>query len=396
MTPQIPEMRDLPIGGSSFARTEQCAGWLKASEKLPRGKSGPAAISGSMQHTVQQLCQSDDYPTYKTPEDCLGLVYREGADERAFGDADLAPANIVFDHTNRLLDDLDIDILLIEPFVQIVPGEAGGSIDFLGLSDDRKTLLLGDYKTGQVKVSPVNNKQLLFLAVCVWDDPATEDLYEDVEEIVFAIVQPSAKGVVSLWRCDRQHIVAFRKTVLATIDKADKANPPLHAGPECKWCPAAPYCKVRKADVIAAKGLDSNNKQDLQASADILSEVEAWVNATKSELFTQLTRGASIRGWKLVDKKAIRKWVDEATASAAFKKANIDQALFTKNVMLTAPQATTAFKKAKLDLDELKIDLDDHIEAKSSGTTLALEDDDREAVTQDGVPDNLKRLVGKK
>jgi len=387
-------MRHLSIGGSTFARTEQCAGWIKASEKLPRGKSGPAAMSGSMQHTVQQLCQSTDYPAYETPEDCLGLVYREGADERAFEDADLATANIVFEYTNRLLDDLDIDTLLIEPFVQIVPGEAGGSIDFLGLSDDRKTLLLGDYKTGQVKVSPVNNKQLLFLAVCVWDDPATEDLYEDVEEIVFAIVQPSAKGVVSLWRCERHHIVAFRKTVLATIGEVDKANPPLHAGPECKWCPAASYCKVRKADVIAAKGLNPANKQDLQASADILEEVEAWVNATKSGLFTQLTRGASIRGWKLVDKKATRKWVDETAASAAFQKANIDPALFTRDVMLTAPQATAAFKKAKLDLDELKIDLEDHIEAKSSGTTLVPETDDREAVVTGGVPDNLVKLLG--
>ena len=36
-----------------------------------------------------------------------------------------------------LLDDLDIDELVVEPFVEIIPDYAGGSIDLLGLRQNR-------------------------------------------------------------------------------------------------------------------------------------------------------------------------------------------------------------------------------------------------------------------
>jgi len=388
-------MRHLAIGGSSFSRTLACPGWIKASAKLPKGTPGPAAITGSMHHMVQELVQGPK-EKYAKPEDCLGLTYNENGVTRQFLDSDLATANIITHHTDELLNDLDIDEFMLEPFVQFWPGKAGGSIDILGLSKDRKTLLVADYKTGRVRVPPDANDQLLLYTISAATDPATKDLFEDVEKIVLAIVQPTAKGVVSVWECDMDYIIKYMDRAMDAINATKHKTPALNPGPECKWCPAAPYCKKRKADVIATKGLQPTDKKELQASADILEEVEAWVNATKSEMYTQLTRGTSIKGWKLVDKKAIRKWVDETAASAAFQQANIDPALFTKNVMLTAPQTTAAFKRAKLDLDELEIDLDDHIEAKSSGTTMAPEDDDREAVATGGVPDNLKKLVGKK
>lgn len=389
-------MKHLTIGGSSFARTLACPGWIKASAKLPKGTPSPAAVRGSMHHMVQEACHVDE----KTPEDCLGMVYKEGDAELAFTEDELDDADIIFNNTNKFLDDLDIDEFMVEPFVQLIPNEAGGSLDLLGLSSNGKTLALLDIKTGQIVISPVENAQLLFYGVSAEEDPLTKDMFRDVEKIVFAIVQPTARGVVSTWECDRKTLVKFRKEALEAIKKTKHKTPALNAGPECKYCPAASYCKVNRANAVATRNLTPTHKAELQASADLLPVVEAWVNSVKQELFTQLTRGASVKGWKIVDKRANRKWVDEAAAEAALKKAKLSPVLYIKSALMTAPQVTSAIKKAKLDLEALKkkfnFDLDDLIEAKSSGTTLAPEDDDREAVATGGVPENLSKLVGKK
>lgn len=383
-------MKHLTIGGSTFSRTLACPGWIKASENLPKGPTGPAAISGSMHHMVQELCQGPD-SKYQKPEDCLGLIYREGHAEREFRDSDLDTAEIVFIHTNRLMDDLGIDEFILEPFVQLIENEAGGSIDVLGKSKDNRTVLVLDYKTGKIKVSPVENDQLLFYALSAYLDPVTSDLFDNVDKVVLAVVQPSAKNVVSRWDCDMTYLADYHQKAKEVIKKTKLKNPPLNPGSHCQWCPAAPYCKARKADVIATKGLQPLDKKQLQASADILEEVEAWVNATKKELFVQITRGASITGWKIIDKQGKRQWIDRDRVEKALLSAKIDKALFTKTSILTAPQTVAALKKAKIEFE-----LDEYIEFKSSGTTLAPEHADGDAVQTGGVPDNLKKLVGKK
>ena len=380
-------MKHLAIGGSSFARTLACPGWIKASENLPKTPPGPSARVGSMQHMVQEVCQRDGV----VPSDCLGMTYVEGLEELTFTENDLQTADIIYRRTNQLMDELDIDEVEFEPFVQLIPDVAGGSIDVLGLSADRKTILIADYKTGRIEVSPVENAQLMFYAICAGVDPATKDLFKNVKHVVLAIIQPTTKAVVTTWECPRDDLRIFKSKTLDAIKKAQGKNPRRIPGPECKWCPAAPYCQPRKAAVIAAKALTPDHKGDLQASADILEEVEAWVSSVKAELFTQLSRGLVIDGWKIVDRKGARVWTDEIVAMAAFMKANIPPAVFMKNTLLTAPQTIAALKKAKIEFD-----LDDHVEFKSSGVTLAPESDGRDAVTADGVPDNLKKLVGKK
>ena len=379
-------MKHLTIGGSTFARTLACPGWIKASEGLPKSPPGPLARIGSMHHMVQEACQRDGL----LPKDCLGMTYSEGGEDLVFSDNDLDTADIIYRRTNQLMDELDIEEVEFEPFVQFIEDLAGGSIDVLGLSHDRKVLLVADYKTGQVEVSPVENEQLMFYAICAQADPATKDMFKGVEKIILAIIQPTTKAVVTTWELTPAALRTFRTEVRDAIKKTQGKKPRLVPGPACKWCPAAPYCKARKAAVIASKALAPEHKESLQASADILKEVEAWVASVKAELFTQLSRGLVVDGWKIVDKKGARIWVDEDAAMADLMKANIPPAIFMKNTLLTAPQTIAALKKAKIEFD-----LDDHVEFKSSGVTLAPESDGRDAVTADGVPDNLKALVGK-
>ena len=377
----------LPFGGSTAARTLGCPAWHRKSENLPRKPAGAAAIEGSMHHEVQEKCQRQVI----TPEACLGLVYTEDDVSRGFGEDDLELSNIAFNATNALLDNLDIDQIEVEPFVQLVEGTAGGSIDLLGLSADGKTALVLDYKFGSVPVSVENNAQLLSYAASACADPSTADMFDGVDNVVIAIIQPRKKGVTFTQTLAVEEVAEFRKKYYKAVVLADEPNAPVIPGPHCRFCPAAPYCSERRLNVVATNLLGKEELSQLQAAADVVIETEAWLKEIKEEMYLQISRGVPLNGWKLVNKRATRKWIHAPTACKAitatkkFKKAD----LHTRALMSPA-QMEKFIKKAKVD-----IDLTSFIESVSSGTTIAPSSDAAEAVIVSDVQGHLADIMGK-
>tara|TARA_R110002096_G_scaffold130706_1_gene280027 strand:+ start:1577 stop:2686 length:1110 start_codon:yes stop_codon:yes gene_type:complete len=368
-------MIHLPYGGSSAKRTINCPGWLKASEGITPRPAGAAAIEGSMHHEVMEACQKTD----TVPSDHLGLVYKENGTELTFDEDHLDLSNTAFDFTNALLEHLDIDTMIIEPFVQLVPGTAGGSIDLLGLSADEKTLLILDYKFGAVKVSPIESEQHGCYGVSAMEDPTTADLFKKVEKVVFTIVQPKVKGVCTSWETDIKWLKAFKKKFLAAMMKED-----INPGSHCKYCPAEPYCEAKRLNVVASNLLGSRVLEELQAGADVIVEVEDWLKSMKEEMYLQLNRGVPLKGWKIIDKRATRKWKDENEASKCFA----DIIGSHKTTLVTPPQMEKLIKKNKVE-----IDLNEFIISESSGTTLAAADHASPAVIVSDVQGHLKDIM---
>lgn len=373
-------MIHLTYGGSTAERTLACPGWVKKSEGIPRRPAGQAAIDGSMHHEVMEKCQRDDV----TPGECLGLSYREGDVIRVFTVDDLPLSEIAYAATNRLLDELDIDQIEVEPFVQLEPGVAGGSIDLLGLSADGKTLLVLDYKFGRVKVEVENNNQLKFYTISAEFDNKTADMFKNVERVVFAVIQPQASPDAHTWVWDAPDFAAFEKEVRDAM-----ASVEINPGPHCNWCPAEPYCAAKRSSVMASNLLSKDLQGDLQASADMITEVEDWLKAVREEVYLQASRGVPITGWKIVDKRHQRKWVDEAAAMKALMKTKkLTKKELNKTTMLTPAQVETLVKKK-----EVNIDLSSFIKSESSGTTLAPESDKRDAVMVSDVQGHLAELM---
>ena len=371
----------LPYGGSSAHRTIGCPGWLKKSENLPKRPAGQAAIDGSMHHEVQERCQRN----VVEPNTLLGLIYKEpGTDiTREFTEDDLDLAEIMFNATNNLLDELDIDEFLVEPFVELVPGKAGGSIDLLGLSRDRKTLLILDYKTGSVKVLVEASPNLGLYAISARVDPTTADLFEKVKRVVFAIVQPRVKGVVFKWETTPKLLDSFEHLFRDAM-VFDTISP----GPHCKYCPAEPYCPEKRAAVVGANLLGARDQEELKAAAEIVNEVEDWVKSIKEEIYLQMVRGVPLQGWKIVNKTGKRILIDEKKTEKALIKAKVAKKHIFKTSMLTAPQLERVLKKLKV-----KFDLDKFITWTEPGTTIATEDDGREAVIVSDVQGHLKEMM---
>ena len=116
-------------------------------------------------------------------------------------------------------------------------------------------------------------------------------------------------------------------------------------------------------------------------------EVEDWVKSIKEELYLQMIRGVPVPGWKIVEKRHTRKWTDEKAAEKAIKLPKKDM-FATK--MLTPAQMEKVIKKNKVN-----VDLSEFIVSVSPGTTIATEDDSREAVIASDIQGELKEMMEK-
>tara|TARA_R110002167_G_scaffold192920_1_gene395517 strand:+ start:552 stop:1691 length:1140 start_codon:yes stop_codon:yes gene_type:complete len=378
-------MKHLKVGGSTAARTLKCPGWIKASENIPRRPAGQAAIDGSMHHEIMELCQKKG----TAPKDYLGFVYKENGQSREFGVDDLDLSNIAHTVTNTIMDDLDIDQLEVEPFLQYIKGSVGGSTDLLGLSEDGKTLLSLDYKFGRNKVVAKNNAQLMFYPMCARRDSKTSDMFSKVEKLVLVIVQPQVKGVVDTWECSIEDLNTFETEFNKALDQVYLKTDVRTPGSHCNWCPAAPYCETKRLNVMASSLLGAKERNDLQTAANVITEVEDWLKMMKEEMYMQLNRGVALDGWKIIDKRATRKWIDDmATAKALANCKELSEQDVFKSTLLTPPAMEKVIKKKKVDLD-----LSDFIVSESSGTTLAPADHASPAVIVTDVQGHLKDIM---
>jgi hypothetical protein len=303
---------------------------------------------------------------------------------REFTEDDLTLSNIAYDAMNGLLDKLDIDEMMVEPFVQFIKGKSGGSIDLLGLSVNRKTLLIADFKFGVVKVNVKESAQLGVYAISSRVDPATKDMWSDVREVVYAIIQPRVRGVVSTYTYAVKDIDNFEKIYVEAMSRHD-----INPGPHCRYCRAEPYCEEKRAAVVAANLLGARHQDELKAAANIVNEVESWVRSIKAEMYLQMARGVPLTGWKLVEKRPTTKWTDETGAKAFLKSKRIAAKSIVKPAHLMTPiQVGKILRKKGRDLD-----LSDFTITESSGTTIATEDDSREAVMVSDVRGELKEMM---
>jgi len=370
----------LKYGGSTATRTLACPGWVEKSAHLPPRPAGQAAIDGSMHHMVQELCQREG----TTPADNLGAVYTEDTTARVFGDDDLDLSWIAYNATNKLLDELDIDELMVEPFVQLIPDVAGGSIDLLGLSRDRSTILVLDYKFGRGAVKVENNAQhSLYTLSAMWDK-STADMFYNTTRIVFAIVQPQLSRDAQLWETNRDAMEDFDHNFRAAM-KATHLNP----GDHCRYCPAEAYCEAKRTRVLASNLLGKDDLQNLQAAANMVDEVSAWVAAVREEMYLQMSRGVALEGWKVVDKVARRTWINESDAIKGLMKGRkLTKADIHETKLMSPAQIEKLVKKVKLD-----IELTHYVETVSSGTTMAPATDRREAVVVLDVQGHLAEMM---
>jgi hypothetical protein len=353
-------------------------------EKLPRPPASDAAALGTALHTLVENCLNDvDY--LPAP----GIV--DGVD-------------ITIDHiVNKVMPAVDAfeDLfeeygcnhhVALEEWVQIAD-DVGGTADVLALSDDGKTLIVGDYKSGDgVMVAAENNKQGMFYALCALKSWGSYDL-SGVQRVVIAIVQPSErkKELCDVWETSKEAIEGFGLDVMAAVANADRPEPIVKAGSWCTFCPNEAICPEKTGLTAKVERLPVNSLEvkQLGEALSVAGELENWIKAVRKLAHEQAELGVPIKGFKLVNKRATRQWADPAAIEDILRKARKiknEDAFISK---LVSPAQLEKVCKAK-GVDFKKYS--DYAVSVSSGTTLAPESDKRPSALPSA---GLKALAAK-
>lgn len=227
--------KHLKIGGSTAARTMACPAWLPRSENRPKQPSNVYADEGNLLHDAIE----EYYQHGKSFESLVGVL--------TFNDQILNAGHIknllepARDCVEEMFERFKIEEFECEPFVEIIPDIAGGSIDMIGASADRKTVLILDYKFGAEQVPVKENKQLQFYALAAKTDPKTKDFFEDADSVAYVIVQPKVAYIPAVWENDVASLDSFRVQLFDAIDHPERAA----VGTHCKYCPVYSTCPDR-------------------------------------------------------------------------------------------------------------------------------------------------------
>jgi hypothetical protein len=169
---------------------------------------------------------------------------------------------------------------------------------------------------------------------------------EDVTEIEMVIIQPRTDEQVKRWVIGNKEMAEYTDRLKAAITKAKTPNAEMVDGPWCKWCPGLATCPNVAKKVIsvaqsdfATPALPEVNELSVAQIRLVLDKAELltdWVAAVESHAQKLIEAGTTIDGWKLVPKRAHRKWKDEfgtETALTEFGDAIYDKKLKTPKQM---------------------------------------------------------------
>lgn len=381
-------MNHARFGGSTMARTLACAGWAKLADTMPRQKAGVFAHEGSLLHE----CMEETYgPNETLFEDMLeqGRHHENVYLTQEHIDEKLVPAEAAVEEVFTRYG--VVGDFHIEPFVELIPDLAAGSIDMLMFSDNGNTAVILDYKFGFNQVDPEANAQLMFYALCASIDLQFSDKFKTVEKIALVIIQPTGEGdTLNIWETTKTELDVFHNNVVVAISAAEGKAPLLSAGDHCRYCPAAAVCPEKTGEAHNALMLDPSHLPTLQEALPLALALEDWVREVKNFAHEQAELGVHIEGFKLVAKRSTRSWNDVEAVTDKIRKSRgllMDDAF---DMKLKSPaQLEKVCKTKKVDFKTYA----DYISSISSGSTLVRDSDKRNELIALDSFDELAKLI---
>lgn len=279
------------------------------------------------------------------------------------------------DYIQELISDPDAVVLLEQrlDFSPWVP-HGFGTGDCIIIQKNRLDVV--DYKFGQgVAVSAVENSQMLLYGLGALNDFGC--IY-DIDEVVVHIYQPRMNNV-SFDPLRASDLLAWGETVKPIAQDAAEGKGEFCAGAHCRFCPHAGSCPTLAASCTKVANIHGGRAAVPTLApwmvADILKAepmISAWLKAVKDRALAQLLNGEEIPGYKVVEGRGSRDWLDELILDNALRSAGYQPAEYTKTEFLSPAQLEKAIGKKKV--AELVGDL---IQSKPGSPTVAPESDKR-------------------
>jgi hypothetical protein len=317
-----------------------CPGWAQACAGLPEHPPARAAEEGTAAHTLFQLCGA------------LGVEPAEFEGAKLYQDWVVDDEMIVavqkaFDWLNAWHKKHSIMLFMGVPTVSIKQHHEFpvqlmlGDYEMTGTSDyvarTPRHLLVFDYKHGAGQWVPAEENSQLGLYIL----GARHTLQLSPKQKPLGVIaQPridwGGQEVVRTWEPSEADLTQLHERAREAAHVARIPGAPRRAGKHCKWCGVAHSCRelaeyslrtamVEFEDISARPVLDPKDPASLTADgiAYILSNaivIESWLRAVQSEAMRRLLRHAPVPGFKMVEGRKMRKWINDATVMELLPK----------------------------------------------------------------------------
>jgi hypothetical protein len=203
-----------------------------------------------------------------------------------------------------------------------------------------------------------------------------------IAKIHLAIIQPRLDSI-SEFNLTLDELLAWGDEIKPTAQKAFNGEGEYVPGEHCKFCRAKAQCRAR-ADQYTALDDFKQMKPPLISNEEVgqilikAENLEAWAKALKEYALAEVLKGKEIPGWKAVEGRGSRSYVDQDVAFAHLQENGIDEAMLYERTPLTVAKIEKVLAKAEF---RSLLEEPGHVKKSAGKPTLAPAGDKREAVT---------------
>lgn len=330
------ERKHALLSASSAHRWLVCTPSARLEEQLPEKRS-EYADEGTLAHEIAEL-KLRKYYIEPMPKSTFTRRLNKLKKHELFQEEMLK-------HTDTYLEYLQSITLSFssKPYVAVekrvdysaYAPEGFGTVDCLIIAEN--TLYVTDFKYGKgVPVSAVDNPQMKLYALGAYKEYGF--LYP-IEKVKLAIVQPRLDNI-SEFELSIEELVAWGDEIKPIAQKAFNGEGEFVPGEHCKFCRAKAQCRARANEFLALEDFGLKDPQ-LLSDAEIgqilekAMDLESWVKALKDYALGETLKGKEIPGWKAVEGRGQRNFVDIEKAFEHLKANGIDEAMLYERVPLT-------------------------------------------------------------
>lgn len=247
-----------------------------------------------------------------------------------------AAVRVAYDHVLDRMSEIDDDELYPDGEVRVMieqqfdlaplnpPEPMYGTTDVALWYEPTRHLEVIDYKHGQgVVVDAVGNVQLRYYAL-----GAVLEVGKRPNTIRVTIVQPRAyhpDGPIRSEDLTWDELVQFKTQLMDAARATQAPDAPRVPGSHCRFCLAAARCPARmelanevvrgvfepvpEVEPLPAPGRLTD--AELAFVLEHMQDIRNWFSAIEGEVTDRLLLTGSFPGWKLVEGRTQRRWVDE-------------------------------------------------------------------------------------
>ncbi len=383
--PVATERKHAILSTSSAHRWLICTPSARLEETFPDSTS-QYAEEGRLAHEIAELKLRKHFIEPMGPR-AFGARLKKFKEHELFQEEMLKHTNTYMEYIQSIVHDFNSPpYVAIEKklnFNKYVPeGFGTGDCIIIGGS----ILWVIDFKYGKgVPVTAEQNPQMMLYALGAYE--AYCFLFP-IETVKMTIVQPRLDSI-SEWETPIADLLAWGESIKPIAQKAWAGEGEYVSGDHCQFCRARSLCRARSEFNMALEEY-AGMKPPLLTNEEVgqilakAQDLVKWVKDLEEYALAECLAGNEIPGWKAVEGRSVRQFVDQDKAFTVLIQNGIDEAVLYERRPITLAAVEKLLGKQKF--NEL---LADFVERPPGKPTLVPENDKREPIKRPSAADEF-------